>query len=57
VFIAALLFAIIANMTFLYVAAIKRAFGRREGAAMLALFAVYIITIFFLQLNEVSPLV
>lgn len=52
VFIAALLFAVLANTGFLYVAAIKRSFGRREGIAMLALFAIYLIVIFYLQLNE-----
>ncbi|MFA6327874.1 MAG: sodium:calcium antiporter [Candidatus Micrarchaeia archaeon] len=49
VFSVALLFAIIANMAFFYIAVVKKEFGRKEGIAMLALYAIYIIAIFYLQ--------
>jgi cation:H+ antiporter len=49
IFAAALLFAIIANMAFLYIAVVKKEFCRKEGIAMLALYAIYIIVIFYLQ--------
>jgi len=51
VFIVALLFAVIANMAFFYVAVVKKVFGRKEGIAMLALYAIYIIAIFYLQFS------
>ncbi|VVB57973.1 Sodium/calcium exchanger MaX1 [Candidatus Anstonella stagnisolia] len=52
VFMAALLFSIVANVVFLYIAAVKKKFGKFEGALMLALYAFYIFCIFFLQFGE-----
>lgn len=52
VFPAALLFAVVANMVFLYLAVVKRQFGRKEGAALLLLYALYLVVIFYLQLGE-----
>lgn len=49
IFSVALLFAVIANMAFFYLAAVKKEFGRKEGIAMLALYVIYIIAIFYLQ--------
>ncbi|MBS3069359.1 sodium:calcium antiporter [Candidatus Micrarchaeota archaeon] len=54
VFIAALVFAIAANMLFFYLATLKKKFERKDGTLMLALYALYLLTIFFLQLNEVA---
>jgi len=54
VFVAALLFAVVANTVFLYIAAVRREFGRREGLAMLAMYAIYLIIIFYLQFGEAS---
>jgi len=51
VFAVALLFAVVANMVFLYIAVVKKEFGRREGIAMVALYAIYIIAIFYLQFS------
>jgi cation:H+ antiporter len=51
IFSVALLFAIIANMVFFYVAVVKKDFGMKEGIAMLALYAIYIIAIFYLQFS------
>lgn len=51
VFSVALLFAIIANMAFLYIAVAKKAFGRREGLTMLSLYALFIVAIFYLQFS------
>ncbi|MFA4983118.1 MAG: hypothetical protein WC588_02775 [Candidatus Micrarchaeia archaeon] len=53
VFVAALLFAVVANIAFFYVAAIKKAFGRREGIAMLLLYALYLVVIFSLQFSAI----
>ena len=55
VFVVALLFAVVANMAFFYIAVTKKAFGRSEGVAMLALYAVYLAVIFILQLREIVP--
>lgn len=49
VFIAALLFAVVANMLFFYVSALKRKFGRSEGMYMVALYGLYLVVIFYLQ--------
>lgn len=54
VFMAALLFSIVANVVFLYIAAVKKKFGKLEGALMLSLYAFYIFCIFFLQFGEVG---
>ncbi|HQT45061.1 MAG TPA: sodium:calcium antiporter [Candidatus Micrarchaeota archaeon] len=54
IFMAALLFAVVANMIFLYIAVVKKEFGRREGIAMLALYALYLIVIFYLQFGEMG---
>lgn len=52
VFIAALLFAVVANMLLLYVGAVNKRMGRFSGALFLAMYAVYIGVIFALQLRE-----
>jgi len=52
VFIAALLFAVIANMLFFYIAAVNKAFKRNDGLAMWLLYLLYIIVIFYLQFSE-----
>jgi len=44
-----------ANMLFFYIAALKKAFGRREGLTMLALYALYILCIFYLQFGDALP--
>jgi cation:H+ antiporter len=54
VFIAALLFAVIANTVLLYVAAVNKGIGRFGGAAFLLIYAIYIVVIFILQLNEMQ---
>jgi len=54
VFIAALLFAVIANTVLLYVAAVNKGIGRFGGAAFLLIYAIYIVVIFFLQLREMQ---
>ncbi|HIH18620.1 TPA: sodium:calcium antiporter [Candidatus Micrarchaeota archaeon] len=56
VFIAALLFAVIANMVFLYIATVNRKFERKDGVAMGLLYLLYIIIIFYLQFGDI-PLV
>lgn len=54
VFSAALLFAVAANMVFLYIAAVKGKFGRKDGLLLLGLYALYLIVIFYLQFGEVA---
>jgi cation:H+ antiporter len=54
VFIAALLFAVIANVLLLYMAAVHRVVKREGGALFLVLYAVYLALAFTLQLNELS---
>jgi cation:H+ antiporter len=54
VFIAALLFAIVANVVLFYVAAVKGRLERTGGLLFLLIYAVYIVTIFFLQVGELS---
>ncbi|MFA5105382.1 MAG: sodium:calcium antiporter [Candidatus Micrarchaeia archaeon] len=52
VFMAALLFAVVANMIFMYLAVVKKQFGRSEGLLMLAVYAIYLIVIFYLQFSD-----
>lgn len=52
VFIAALLFAVVANMLFFYIAVVRRQFNKTSGAIMLGLYVVYLVTIFGLQTGE-----
>jgi len=52
VFIAALLFAVVANMVFFYIAAVKREFRRTDGFVLLSMYALYLIVIFYLQAEE-----
>jgi cation:H+ antiporter len=54
VFIAALLFAVIANILLLYMAAVHRNINRDGGALFLAIYAVYLVLAFTLQINELS---
>ncbi|VVB50810.1 Sodium/calcium exchanger MaX1 [uncultured archaeon] len=54
VFIAALLFAVVANTMFFYIAVVKKQFGRREGTMMLALYIVYLAVIFALQISDAT---
>lgn len=55
VFIAALLFAVIANSLLLYVAAVNKGLKRTGGMLFLAIYAIYLIVAFMLQINEMSP--
>ncbi|MCX8166507.1 MAG: calcium/sodium antiporter [Candidatus Micrarchaeota archaeon] len=52
VFIAALLFAIIANSLFLYFAITSKKLGNKEGMILIALYVFYLVTIFGLQATE-----
>lgn len=52
VFIAALLFAIISNTLLFYAAAVNKNLKRQGGAMFLLIYAVYIVTIFYLQLSR-----
>lgn len=54
VFIAALLFAIIANIVFFYVAAVNQRLNRFGGALFLLIYVIYLITIFYLQIGELG---
>ncbi len=54
VFIAALLFAIVANILLLYIAAVNKKMQKREGIAFIAIYAIYILTIFYLQLGALQ---
>ncbi|MEW6035962.1 MAG: sodium:calcium antiporter [Candidatus Micrarchaeota archaeon] len=54
VFIAALLFAVIANMLLLYAAAVNKKIHRLGGALFIVLYVVYLAVIFFLQAQELS---
>ncbi len=49
---AAMLFAVVANSTFLYFSITKKRFTYREGLVMLAMYAFYIFVIFGLQAGE-----
>ncbi len=55
VFIAALLFAVVANIVLFYVAAVDKKLGRLGGFLFLFMYAIYIMCIFYLQLSEVLP--
>lgn len=52
VFIAALLFAIVANILLFYVAAVNKRLQKNGGLAFLIVYAIYLITIFYLQIGE-----
>lgn len=54
VFIAALLFAIIANIVLFYVAAVNKRIQKFGGALFLFIYVIYIIVIFYLQIGELS---
>ena len=54
VFIAALLFAVIANTLLFYVAAINREIKRYGGAVFIALYITFLITVFSLQVRELG---
>jgi len=53
IFMAALLFAIIANILLLYKASVDRKFERPSGAFFLAVYAIYLFIIFFLQTSRI----
>ena len=52
VFIAALLFAIIANILLFYVAGVKKQLRKFDGMTFLLLYVLYIALIFYLQISE-----
>lgn len=54
VFIAALLFAVVANSILFYVGAINKSMARFGGALFLIIYVVYLVTIFGLQVGELS---
>lgn len=54
VFIAALLFAVVANSILFYVGAINKSMARFGGALFLIIYIIYIVTIFGLQVGELS---
>lgn len=54
VFITALLFAVIANTLLLYVAAVDKGMKRGAGMLFLAVYAIYLVLAFTLQINELS---
>ncbi|MCX8197118.1 MAG: sodium:calcium antiporter [Candidatus Micrarchaeota archaeon] len=54
IFVAALLFAVVANFVFIYFTISNPAFSRKEGAALLLLYIIYLITIFYLQVSEIT---
>lgn len=56
VFIAALLFAVVANIVFFYFAVVKKAFGKREGLTMGLIYVLYIMIIFYLQFGDVPAI-
>lgn len=56
IFLAALLFAIIANVVLFYTAAVDKKLGRSGGIVFLSIYALYLITIFFLQLSSTAKL-
>lgn len=53
IFIAALLFAVIANMLLLYFAATNENLKKNQGAIMLITYLIYIIAIFYLQIDKI----
>jgi cation:H+ antiporter len=54
IFIAALLFAVISNMLLLYLGAVHKKLTKEAGMLFLAIYAVYLITIFMLQVHELG---
>jgi len=54
IFIAALLFAVIANSILFYVAAVNKKLEKKGGAFFLILYAVYLVIIFILQYQEIG---
>jgi cation:H+ antiporter len=54
IFISALLFAVIANTVLLYAAAVHRKIDKSGGLVFLAMYAIYLVTIFFLQFREMG---
>jgi cation:H+ antiporter len=52
VFIAALLFAIVANVLLFYLAAVNKRLHKLGGALFLLIYVLYLVTIFYLQLSE-----
>ncbi|MBI5223958.1 sodium:calcium antiporter [Candidatus Micrarchaeota archaeon] len=54
IFIAALLFAIVSNMILFYVASINRELKRVGGLLFVLIYLVYLVTIFYLQISELS---
>ena len=46
------MFAIVANVAFLYLGITNKHFGRKYGLLMLAFYVLYIVTIFFLQFGD-----
>lgn len=50
-----LLFAVVANMAFLYCGAINKKIGKKAGLVFLTLYVVYLIAIFILQYKQVAP--
>jgi cation:H+ antiporter len=54
VFIAALLFATIANTVLFYVAAVNKQLGRFGGLLFLLIYLVYLVVIFYLQIGELN---
>jgi cation:H+ antiporter len=54
VFIAALLFAVVANMLLLYVAAVNKSIQRLGGILFLSLYALFLIMMFMLQARELG---
>jgi cation:H+ antiporter len=54
VFIAALLFAVVANMALLYAAAVNKGIGRLGGSLFIIIYAIYIAVIFILQARELA---
>jgi len=52
IFVAALLFAVVANMALLYSAAVNKSMGRFGGAFFLLFYLVYLVVIFGLQASE-----
>lgn len=53
IFIAALLFAVFANMLLLYFAATNDTVKKNQGVVMLATYGIYLITIFYLQIGKI----
>lgn len=56
VFSAALLFAVVANMAFFYIAVVKKKFEKKDGMLMLGMYALYLAAIFFLQFGETQSI-